>query len=99
MLEVRMQRRGRKEYIQVLRLMETFGQEEVAVAVEDALRLNAISYDAVKHLVLAKLERRTPRLDLSAYPFLPQPNVGMTDARNYLSLLAVNQRCSMGVSL
>jgi hypothetical protein len=60
---------------------------EVAVAVEDALRLSAISYDAVKHLVLAKIERRVPRLDLSAYPFLPQTTVGITDVRDYLALL------------
>ena len=94
-----MDKRGRKEYIQVLRLMETFGQEEVAVAVEDALRLNAISYDAVKHLVLAKVERRAPRLDLSAYPYLPQAHVGMTDVRNYLSLLVANHHCSVEVAL
>jgi hypothetical protein len=87
LLEARMAKRGRKEYIQVLRLMETFGEEEVAVAVEDALRLSAISYDAVKHLVQAKIERRAPRLDLAAYPYLPQANVGITDVRDYLALL------------
>ena len=87
LLEARMGKQGRKEYIQVLRLMETFGDVEVAVAVEDALRLSAISYDAVKHLVLAKIERRVPRLDLSAYPFLPQTTVGITDVRDYLALL------------
>jgi transposase len=87
LLEARMGKQGRKEYIQVLRLIETFGDVEVAVAVEDALRLSAISYDAVKHLVLAKIERRVPRLDLSAYPFLPQTTVGITDVRDYLALL------------
>jgi len=87
LMEARMGKQGRKEYIQVLRLMETFGEVEVAVAVEDALRMSAISYDAVKHLVLAKIERRAPRLDLSAYPFLPQANVGITDVRDYLALL------------
>jgi len=87
LLEARMDKQGRKEYIQVLRLLETFGDVEVAVAVEDALRLSAISYDAVKHLVLAKIERRAPRLDLSAYPFLPQATVGITDVRDYLALL------------
>ena len=55
-----MDTRGRKEYVQVLRSLETFGQEEVAVAVEDSLRLSAISFDAVKNLVLAKVERRAP---------------------------------------
>jgi transposase len=87
LLEARMGKRGRKEYIQVLRLMERFGEVEVAVAVEEALRLSAISYDAVKHLVLAKVERRAPRLDLSAYPYLPQATVGITDVRDYLALL------------
>ncbi len=99
LLEVRMDKRGRKEDIQVLRLMETFGQEEVAVVVEDALRLNAISYDAVKHLVLAKVERRAPRLDLSAYPYLPQAHVGMTDVRNCLSLLVANHHYSAEAAL
>jgi transposase len=87
LLEARMGKQGRKEYIQVLRLIETFGDVEVTMAVEDALRLSAISYDAVKHLVLAKIERRAPRLDLSAYPYLPQATVGITDVRGYLALL------------
>ena len=53
------------------------------MAVEDALRLSAISCDAVKHLVLAKIERRVPRLSLSDYPFLPLATVGSTDVRDY----------------
>ena len=54
LLEARMDKRGRKEYIQILRLMEAFGEEQVAVAVEDALKLGAISVDAVKDLVLCR---------------------------------------------
>ena len=87
LLEARLGKHGRREYIQVLRLMENFGQEEVAVAVEEALRLSAVSYDAVKHLVLAKIERQMPRLDLTHYPYLPQATVGITDVRAYLALL------------
>ena len=37
-------------------------------AVKDALRLGAIGYDAVKHLVLCRIERRPPKLDLDIYP-------------------------------
>jgi hypothetical protein len=87
LLEARLGKKGRKEYVQVLRLMETFGDVEVAVAVEESLHLSAISYDAVKHLVLAKHERRSPRLNLAEYPFLPQASVGITDVRAYLALL------------
>jgi hypothetical protein len=98
LLEARLGKKGRKEYIQVLRLMESFGDIEVAVAVEEALHLSAISYDAVKHLVLAKIERRTLRLNLAEYPFLPQANVGITDVRNYLSLLQVRASQGLGVT-
>ena len=55
---------GKREYVQVLRLLETFALAEVHGAVRDALRLGAIGYDAVKHLVLCRVERRPPRLDL-----------------------------------
>ena len=69
LLESRMGRRGKREFVQVLRLLESFAPEEVRSAVKDALRLGAISFDAVKHLALCHLERRPPRLDLELYPF------------------------------
>ena len=53
-----------QEYVQVLRLLETFDLEVLHGAVKDALRLGAIGYDAVKHLVLCRIERRPPKLDL-----------------------------------
>ena len=71
LLESRMGRRGKREFVQVLRLLESFAPEEVRSAVKDALRLGAISFDAVKHLVLCHLEGRPPRLDLELYPYLP----------------------------
>ena len=47
LLESRMGKRGKREYVQVLRLMENFRKDEVHDAVKDALRLGAISFDAV----------------------------------------------------
>ena len=88
LLESRMGRRGKREFVQVLRLLETFSQQDVHVAVKDALRLGAISFDAVKHLVLCRLEGRPPRLDLELYPYLPQVRVSTTSARDYLTLLS-----------
>ena len=52
LLGARMGKAGKREYVQVLRLLETFRLEEVEGAVGDALRLGAIGFDAVKHLVL-----------------------------------------------
>src|SRR5260370_24712756 len=50
-------KRGRREYVQVLRLLETFSLGEVTAAVKQALRLRAIAFDAVKHLVLCGIDR------------------------------------------
>ena len=61
---------------------------EVHAAIKDALRLGAISFDAVKHLVLCRLEDRPPRLDLELYPYLPRVRVSTTCAGDYMSLLS-----------
>lgn len=79
---------GRREFIQVLRLMENFHQHQVEHAVAHALQLGAISFDAVKMLLLARLENRPVRLDLTFYPYLPAATVGTTDPRAYLGLIA-----------
>jgi hypothetical protein len=50
LLEVRMGNRGKREFSQVLRLMEVFSEVIVATAALDAIRLGAISFDAVKQL-------------------------------------------------
>ena len=72
----------------MLRLLETFSQQEVAVATRDAIKLGALSFDAVMHLVLWRLEGRPPRLDLELYPYLPRVRVSTTSARDYMSLLS-----------
>ena len=88
LLESRTRRRGKREYVQVLRLLETFNQQEVHAAVKDAIHLEALSFDAVKHLVLCRLEGRPPRLDLELYPYLPRVRVSTTSAVDYMTLLS-----------
>lgn len=87
LLEARMGRKGKREYIQVLRLMELFARDVVAAAVNDAIKLGAIGFDAVKQLTLARVERRAPYLDLGAYPYLPKAHVATTRAADYAALL------------
>ena len=87
LLEARLSQGGKREYVQVLRLLETFSLVEVTLAIEDALRLGTISYDAVKHLLLCRIERRPPRLDLANYPHLPLPHVQTTAPSAYMALL------------
>jgi len=88
LLEARQGKTGKREYVQVLRLLERFEMEDLHVAIKTALHKRAISFDAVKHLVLCRVERRPARLDLDVYPFLPRTNVATTSASSYMSLLA-----------
>jgi transposase len=88
LMEARMLKAGRREYVQVLRLLETFEFEELHAAVKTALKLGAIGFDAVKHLVLCQVERRPPRLDLDVYPYLPRATVETTSAAAYMCLMS-----------
>ena len=71
----------------MLRLLEDFRLDHVSGAVQDAVHLGTIGFDAVKHLVLCRLDHRPPRLDLAQYPQLPVARVATTAAANDLALL------------
>ena len=45
----------------MLRLLETFALEEVTDAVEQAVQSGTIRFDAVRHLLLCRIEGRPPR--------------------------------------
>jgi len=87
LIEARMAKRGKREFVQILRLLEVFRPEDVLAAIKEAIARGAIGFDAVKHLVLCRIERRPPRLDLTVYPYLPRARVTMTSAKAYLALL------------
>jgi len=87
LLEARLGKHGKREYVQVLRLLESFRLPEVTGAIQDALHLGTVSFDAVKHLLLCRIEQRPPRLDLMQYPHLPLARVHTTQAADYMSLL------------
>jgi transposase len=88
LMEARMIKAGRREYVQVLRLLETFELDDLHAAVKTALRLGAIGFDAVKHLVLCRVEKRPPKLDLDVYPYLPRATVARTSAASYMCLIS-----------
>jgi transposase len=88
LLEARMGKRGKREFVQVLRLLEVFRLDDVVTGVQDAIVRGVIGFDAVKHLVLCRIERRPPRLNLTVYPYLPRANVATTSATAYLDLLS-----------
>jgi len=88
LLEARMGNRGKREFIQMPRLMEVFPERIVAAAAFEAIRLGAISFDAVKQLVIAKVERKPANLDLADYPYLPAATVKTTAAADYMALVS-----------
>ena len=88
LMEARMIKAGRREYVQVLRLLETFDLDDLHVAVKTALRMGAVGFDAIKHLVLSRVEKRPPKLDLDVYPYLPRATVATTSAASYMCLVS-----------
>ena len=92
LLEARLGKAGTREYVQVLRLLENFRLAHVSGAVSDALALGVVGFDAIKHLVLCRIEHRPARLDLVQYPHLPVARVTTTAAANYLALLGAGRR-------
>jgi len=90
LLEARMGKAGKREYVQVLRLLESVDMNTLAAATRDALKLGAIGFDAIKHLVLCRIEERPAKLDLDIYPYLPKAHVGSTSASSYMCLMGAN---------
>jgi hypothetical protein len=48
LLEARLEKQGRREFVQVLRLLEVFPLAEVAAAIQDAIDRGALGFDAIK---------------------------------------------------
>lgn len=88
LMEARMIKAGRREYVQVLRLLEAFELDDLHAAVKKSLHLGAVGFDAVKHLVLCQVEKRPPKLDLDVYPYLPRATVATTSAASYMCLMS-----------
>lgn len=85
LMEARMIKAGRR---QVLRLLEAFELDDLHVAVKTALRLGAVGFDAIKHLLLCQVEKRPPKLDLDVYPYLPRATVATTSAASTMCLVS-----------
>lgn len=88
LLEARMGNRGKREFIQVLRLLEAMPLDVVTSAVGQAIQLGAAGFDAIKLIALARIEHRPAQLDLAAYPHLPKSDVKTTRPADYTVLAA-----------
>ncbi len=50
--------------------------------------MNTISFDAVRRLLLCRIEQRPPRLDIHNWPHLPMASARTTQAADYMALLS-----------
>lgn len=89
---------GIREFVRVLRLLETHPRHQLEAAMHDALALNTVNRDAIE-LILRQYsapESPPPPLDLTAFPHLQRigqfgghsHNTSVPDARIYDNLLA-----------
>jgi len=62
LLEARLLKLGKREFVQVLRLLEVFGLDDVLAGIRAAIARGVIGFDAVKHLVLCRRECRKFRV-------------------------------------
>ena len=83
LLEKKDGKRGQREYVKILRLLETYGLDEVTTGLKKGLSLGVVSKDGLKHLILAEIEQRPARLDLLNFPQIPTVCVDQTPLKSY----------------
>ena len=90
LLDSRMGRRGKREYAQVLRLLETFDQQEVHAAVKDAIHLGSLSFERSEAPGAVPAGGASAQAGSGALS-LPAPSPGEHHVRRGLHDLAVGE--------
>jgi len=70
-LMVRDSTTANREYIKILRLLEIHGIDDVEKGLYLAFDQGIFSVEAIKHLILNSLEKRSPNLSLKDFPNVP----------------------------
>jgi len=86
-LEAQLDGEGTREYIRVLRLLERHSMSDVRQAVEAALRVGALSRDAIAQFLYPREEWRSTHFRLDGHPHLRGVRVAGVDLGQYHALL------------
>ena len=78
---------GNREYIKVLRLLESHGIDDVEKGLYLAFDQGVFSVEAIKHLILNHLEKRAPNLSLTDFSNVPLVFVQKTNLSSYGDLM------------
>ena len=92
LLEARQGKTGKREYMQVLRLLERFEMAVLLGAARDALQMGAISFDAIKHL----RERRVVERRIKSAKF---PAVKGRDGFDFKAIPSLNKMVVLELAL
>lgn len=87
LLEQRDGKEGKREYIRILSLLETYSLEELEIGIKDALTLGALNSASIKHILLCHLDEKPVTLNMMEYPNLPHVFVTTTKPQDYGQLL------------
>ena len=86
-LMVRDSTTANREYIKILRLLEIHGIDDVEKGLYLAFDQGIFSVEAIKHLILNSLEKRSPNLSLKDFPNVPVVCVQKTNMSSYMGLM------------
>jgi hypothetical protein len=78
---------GTRQFIKVLRLLETASLEQVSDAVEQALRINTLSVDAIRLILQQRHEQPVGLFCLDGRPHLKSVQIQLPDLQAYRCLL------------
>lgn len=85
-LEDELEAQGKREYIRVLRLLETHSEGDVAQAIEKGLAVRGHTRDAIAQFLVPQEEWRTTTFDLDGHPHLRLVKVESTNLFAYREL-------------
>jgi hypothetical protein len=85
-LEAELEHKGTREFIKVLRLLESASVRQLAGAIEQTLAIGAISYDAVRVILEARREEPVQLFRLDGRPHLKLVHVQRPDLIAYRAL-------------
>lgn len=88
-MENERQGEGTREYIRVLRLLETQPQAKLRHAIEEGLQVGALTCDAIRQFLFPREDWRHTLFILDAHPHLRHVRVALPDLSVYQTLLTV----------
>ncbi len=83
---------GRRHYIRILQFLEIFSEVELQCALEQSIKLAAVTESAILHLLKRNKERRPPNLSLVSYPKIPMVRVALPNLASYSARLLKTSR-------